>query len=135
MKKRKGTKTSKSAVGKLFSSVLFSFLLLIPVSLLSGGILLFLKNPVGSMKVASLAVLLISAAISGFSNSKRCGDGGIIFAIVSSFVFVLIMFSVSLVATKGHVSGVLFMNYVCYMLVSSLFAFLAVRRKGHKRRR
>ena len=135
MKKRKGIKTSKTAVGRIFSSVGFSFILLIPISLLFGGMLLTLKNPVGNLKIASLAVLLISGAVSGFLNSKRIGEGGVAFSVISSFIFVLVMFSVSLVMTKGHVSGILFMNYLCYMLIASFSAFLARKRQKSRHRR
>ena len=134
MKKRKGTKTSKSALVNIAASVGLSFLILVPTALVFGALLLILKNPVGNLKIASLAAFLISAAISGFVNSRRMGERGAVSSVISSLVFIIAMLSVSLVLTRGRVSGALFMNYLCYMLTASLFAAFGGRRKARRRR-
>ena len=135
MKKHKGAKAPKSSAAMIFSSVALSLASLIVTALLFGGILMTFKNPVGYLKIASLAVFMVCAAASGFINSRRNGPRGTLISVFSSLIFILILFSSSLVMTRGHIPGVLFMNYACYILVSLFFSFMAHGRRRSRGRR
>lgn len=134
MKKRKNSKFQKTTAGTLFLGVAFSFAMLVLMSLIFSFALIGFKNPTGNIGTASLAVFLITAAITGFTVSKYKGDGGIAISALTSLAFVLILMATALISAKGKISGALFMNCLCYMLISSFTAFLGRKRpKRHKR--
>ena len=134
MKKRNNFKIQKSNVGTLLIGVAFSFGVLIVTSLIFSFILIGLKNPTGSIKTASLAVFLITAAIAGFSVSKYKGNGGALLSILTSAAFIFILLAVTLISSKGKVGGGIFMNYICYIMISAFTAFLAGKRKKRRKR-
>ncbi len=134
MKKRKNTKSKNTPLGTLLLGIAFSFAVMIVLSLVSSFLLVGFKNPTANIRVASLTVFLITAAVSGFFVSKRYGKGGIVISALTALAFIALLFAVALVISKGKISGVLFMNYLCYMLISSFAALLgAKKRKRHKR--
>ena len=135
MKKHRGAKNPKSAPRSLLFGVLFSFAALIIISFVSSAFLMMGENPGGSVKGASLTVLLISAAISGFAVSKYKGEGGFGISLISALAAVVIMLAVSLISSGGKISGASLMNYLCYALVAAFTAFLGKRREGRRRRR
>lgn len=134
MKKRKGSKFQKTNAGTLILGVAFSFAMLMLTSLIFSFALIGFKNPTGSIGTASLAVFLITAAIAGFTVSKYKGDGGIAISALTSLAFVLILMAAALISAKGKISGALFMNYLCYMLISSFTAFLGRKRPKRRKR-
>ena len=134
MKKRKNKKSKNTAIGTLLLGILFSFTVLIVLSLISSFLLIGLKNPTANIRTASLAVFLVTAAVSGFAVSKHRGEGGIAFSALTALAFIALLFALALIMSKGKISGVLFMNYLCYMLISSFTALLgSKKRKRHKR--
>ena len=134
MKKRKNTKSKNTPLGNLLLGIAFSFGVMIVLSLDSSFLLVGFKNPTANVRVASLAVFLITAAVSGFFVSKRCGKGGIAISALTALAFIALLFAVALIMSKGKISGVLFMNYLCYMMISSFTALLgAKKRNRHKR--
>ena len=134
MKKRNNFKIKKSNVGTLLLGVAFSFCVLIVTSLIFSFILIGLKNPTGSIRTASLAVFLITASIAGFSVSRYKGNGGALLSILTSAAFIFILFAVTLISSRGKVSGGIFMNYICYIMISVFTAFLAGKRKKRRKR-
>lgn len=132
MKRHRGIKSKSTPLGAMIFGIVFSFLSLIALSLVASAILMMGKNPTGNLSLASFAVFLIAGAVSGFIISKHKGDGSIGIAIIASLIFIGIMLAVALITAKGKVSGAVFMNSLCYMLISSFTAFLG--RKREKRR-
>ena len=135
MKKHRGSKIKKSALGSLLFGVLFSFAMLIIISFVSSALLMASKNPGGSIKVVSFAVLLITAAVSGFTVSKYKGEGGVVTSLISSVISVIIMLGISIICSGGKVGGVIFMNYLCYVLIAAFTAFLGKKRERRHRHR
>ncbi len=133
MKKHKRRGMSGGISSFLFG-VLLSFGFLISLSLIASIFLISAKNPTKNLGAVSLAVLLICALISGFVNSKRGGENGIAYSVVTSLSFTLLLVIISLILTKGKMGGMLFMNYLCYMMVAAFSAFLGKRRKRTRRR-
>ncbi len=133
MKKHRGTKKQRTGLALMLYELLFSGGVLIVLSMLAAFILSSLKNPTANLKLFSLAVLLISAVISGYSISKH--NGNALSSIAVSAAFVGIMFIVSLIFAKGNVGGGVFMNYLCYMLVAAFFAFIGRKREKRRHRR
>ena len=134
MKKHRAIKTPQTIPGILVFGILFSFAALFIISAILAGLIMSTSNPSGNIKTVSLAALLISGAISGFVISKRKGDGGIVTSLLTSLIFVGLIIIIALISSKGKVSGVVFMNCICYALISIFTSFLAKKRpRRHKR--
>ena len=134
MKRHRGSKAERTLPGVLLFGVIFSFAVLFVISLLLCGVIMNTSNPTGSIKTASLISLLLSGGISGLVIAKRRGDGGVVTALVSSLIFIGVLLSVALIFSKGKVNGVIFMNSLCYMMISVFFSFFAKKRQRHRRR-
>ena len=134
MKKHRGIKARRTLPEILVFGVIISLVILFISSLLFSGLIMTVSNPVGSVKTVSLTALLVSGAISGFIISKRKGEGGFIASLFSSLIFIGIILAIALIATRGRVGGVIFMNCFCYTLISSFFSLLAKKRERRHRR-
>lgn len=135
MRRKKGAKKQGSSVKSLLLRQTFSITTLFVLSIIFAFILSALKNPLGSMKLASLLALLSCGAISGIVIARRSGEGGVKAALISAVIFSLIILAVALIATGGRVGGVHFMNSVCYILVSGISALLFGHKKAKRHRR
>ena len=133
MKKRKRARVSRGGLGTFAFGILLSLGFLIFFSLIASIILSNAKSPTKNLAAVSLAVFLVCALVSGFINSKRGGENGILYSVITSLAFTLLMLAVSLITTRGKVGGMLFMNYLCYMMASSFAAFLGKRRTRRHR--
>lgn len=131
MKKYK--KNTSSLPKALFISVMISFAVLLAGCLILSFVIVRLKNPTEALPIASLALFLGSGFLSGFLISRQRENGGPVFALLCSVIFIFIFLLVSLIITKGHIPGVLFMNSLCYMLISALAAFLGKKREKVRR--
>lgn len=135
MKRYKGFNIKKTGVRTIMFGIAFSFLSLIISSFLISLMLSGMSDPIRYIGIASLIAFLISGAVSGLATAKYKGQGGVKSALISSLIFIAIIFLISLVISKGSVSGGIFMNYVCYIMLSLLTAALSSREKKHRRRR
>ncbi len=131
MKRHRSAKNRRSGFVLIMYEIVFSGVLLIALSLLSAILLSGMKNPTANIKIFSLAVLLVCAAISGFASSRY--NGNALSGIIASAIFVGIMLIISLIAAKGDIGGGIFMNYLCYMLVAAFSAFLGKKRERRRR--
>lgn len=134
MRKRKNTKSKNTSLKTLLFGVFFSFAVLIVLSLASSFLLAGFKNPTADIRIASLAVFLITAAVSGFAVSKHRAGSGIAISALTSLLFIAVLFAVALVISKGKISGALFMNYLCYMMISLFTAFIGARKPKRRKR-
>ena len=94
-----------------------------------------MENPTAMTGIFSLASLLLTAALMGFIISKLKGDGGMLISVLSSLLFCLILLTVGLIGTGGKLPLFIPINYLCYMGVAALFAFLGKKREKRGRHR
>ena len=134
MKKHRGANKTATLSRTLLFGVGISFTVLLIFTLVFSGLIMATTNPVGNVKTVSLAVLLVSGAVSGFTVSKMKGDRGIFASFVSALIFVVIIIALSLILTKGKVGAVVFMNCLCYLLVSAFSSFFGRKRARRHRR-
>lgn len=128
-------KKSLTLPKSIILGVLFSFITLLVITLVSSFVVLRFKNPTNLVPTASLVVFVLCGTVSGFSLSKLKGDGGMAFALITGLTFIFLFIIVSLILTKGRVPGMLFMNALCYLLVSAFWAFIGKKRQAKRRRR
>lgn len=113
---------------------------------LSGGVILLLSvigalvasgldDPTGSLGLISLAVMLISAVISGVFSARIKGEGALGFSALVAMAVVLVMLLINLILCAGEVSLSAFMNYACFFGVAVMSAFVGRKRERHIRHR
>ena len=134
MKKHRGTSRKTTLSRALLFGIGISFAVLLTISLIFSGLVMTSSNPTGEVKAVSLATLLAAGAASGFIISRKMGDGGAFASLLSALAFIGIILAASLILTKGRVGGIVFMNCLCYLLVSVFFSFIAKKRHRHRRR-
>ena len=91
-------------------------------------------DPTGIMSIYSLVALLVSGAVSGFLLSRLL-EGGMGASMLSSLGTVILMLAVALFISGGTLSAGAAMNYLCYLGVALLSAFLGKKRGGKPRHR
>lgn len=134
MKKRRNSKAQRTPLSVFIFGIFFSFFTLLLLSFIASLILISTKNPNLSIKVCSFATLLASGAISGFAISKYRRDLSFGISVFATLSVAVLMLAISLISTKGNVSGGIFMNYLCYVLISVFFSFIGRRKtKRHHR--
>ena len=132
MKRRRSKQRAPHTV--IIFGIIFSFAILTILSFISSFILANTQNPILSIKITSLVIILLTAAISGFAIAKYKGDLNFGISIFTSLAVTVIMLAISLISAKGNVGGT-FMNYGCYALISLFFSFVGSRKaKTHHRR-
>lgn len=109
-----------SALIIIFLSVIFAF-----IANASG-------DPTGNLGLFSLTTLIVGAAASGFISAKIKKEGALIFSTLVALALTLIMLLVCVIM-GGGVSLSAFMNYLCYVGVAALSAFIGSREGRHKR--
>lgn len=134
MKKHRGAKKTMTLSRTLLLGVGISFAVLLIFSLIFSGLIMTTTSPVSSIKTVSLVTLLVSGAVSGFIVSKIKGDGGVFASLFSALIFIGVILALSLILTKGNVGGIVFMNCLCYLLISAFSSFFAKKRVRRHRR-
>ncbi len=112
--------------------VLFSYVVLILLSIFGAFLCNLTDDPVRLVGVVSFATLLLSAAISGFIISKLREDGGAILSMLSASGFIIIRIIISLFMSGTDLSDLL--DCVCYLGTSVIFALFGQRKLKHRRR-
>lgn len=109
-----------------------SVLLVIASSFVFTLIASLTKDPGALIGMFSLASLIFAGALSGFIITKLFRDGGSLIALLSAVFAALIMSVIGLIAKKGTVPLSVFLNYLAYVGVAALFAFLAGKKRKKK---
>lgn len=131
LKGKKYIKTDGGAV-KFLICFGFSAVVIIVCSFITSLIAGSAKDPTGMIGIYSLAAMLISAAAGGVFSGRMHGDGGTVYAALVALAVVLVMLLIAVIICGGRVSAGAFMNYGCYLGVSTLSAFLGKKRATHR---
>lgn len=134
VKKNTGRDKERGRFAEIGISFLRSVIVFLALSVVGALVVYFLKDPLGAADIASLVVLLLSGAISGFLNAKMTREGKLTVVGLSSLAFCLVLLLIGLIATGGGVTLRVFLNYLCYIGVSFLFGWLGSREESRRRR-
>ena len=133
---RKTHKTENTgAVRRVLNGLLSSLISMLAISLVAGVIVYMQDDPLAILDITSLVVLLTSAAISGYIISKKTQERRILTVVLSSLILCLLLFALGMLLSGGGVTSRVYFNYLCYMGVAILFAWLGSREPARKRRR
>ena len=123
-----------TTLSPIIRGVVLSFILLLISSFIVSLILSGFKNPIERLGIGSLIAFMLSGALSGFIIAKRNKGSGFKTALISSVIFIAVVFLSSLLSEGGSISGKAFMNYLCYLMISAFSAFVGAREKSRHRR-
>ena len=129
-RQRRGERSGKRAFiyGIIFTAISFLFLALIASLILSK-----LKDPLGGLWLASISVLLMTGAATGFFIAKYKGDGGFLSSFLCSGTFAILLFSIGMIACKGKIASVTAINLISYVAATVIFAALAKKKRKSQR--
>ena len=126
--------SKENPVLKVFLCMAISALSIILLSLAFAFVANISKDPTGNLGLFSLAALIISGAIGGFTSAKIKKDSAVIFSALIAVGMALIMM-ILCVIINGKVSGGSLMNYLCYIGVSTVFSVWGSKEKKHRHRK
>ena len=132
----------KSSSGKRGTSPLMNLLI---GTLIGAGIflvvLLFVtfvtgrtKDPGGTVRLLSLPVFLLSAAVTGFVLGRRNGEGGLRLTALSTLLFLLILLLIGMLLSGGHLSWQVLLYDVGYFLTALLCSLPGTKKKRKRHR-
>lgn len=133
VKKNTGRGRDRSRFAEIGLSLLRSVIVFLALSVIGALIVYFQADPLRVADVASLVVLLLSAAVAGFLNAKLTGEGKLAVVGLSSLTFCLVLLLIGLVATGGGVTLRVFLNYLCYIGIALFFGWLGSRETKKRR--
>lgn len=134
VKKNTGRGKERGRFAEILISLLRSVLVFLAMSVIGALIVYFQTDPLGAADIASLVVLLLSGAVSGFLNARMTREGKLAVVGLSSLAFCLGLLLIGLIATGGGATLRVFLNYLCYIGVSLLFGWLGSREISKRRR-
>ena len=134
MQKRKSHKRERNVFQSVLIGAALSAAVLLVFSLISSLILGMTDNPLALADDISLVALLLSAAMSGYTISRRARSSGMLISSLSSLLLCLVLLLVGAIVAGADLSGKVFLNYLCYMGVALLFARLGGIELKRKRR-
>jgi uncharacterized membrane protein len=93
------------------------------------------EDPTGHVGLCGMAVLFITAAVSGFTTSRYKGEGGVMPAVLASLFFTLVLLMIGLIGGEGKLPLVNVINLLTFMIISAVFALLGQKREKKRRRK
>ena len=138
---KRGTTTSRrerGAASGYLIGLAFSLAAFLIISLLFSLASFLFGNPLGIVGVASMAALVLSAAVSGIGVTKLGGGFGRVMLTALGVVLIMLIASLTVFGGGASVSGLL--NYAIYIGVTAFSAYvvkagIGKRRKSSFRRR
>ena len=92
------------------------------------------KDPGGTVRLLSLPVFLLSAAVTGFVLGRRNGEGGLRLTALSALLFLLILLLIGMLLSGGHLSWQVLLYDVGYFLTALLCSLPGTKKKRRKHR-
>ncbi len=134
------TKKTKKAGGNfavqaVIPGFLISLLVMLAITLIASIVLYLQADPMSLIDITSLIVLLASAAVSGYIISARMPERKILTVTLSSLLLCFLLYAIGMIVTAGGATSRVYLNYLCYIGIAILFAWLGSRAPSKKRRR
>ena len=123
---------SRGPLGSIGIGLATSVALYLLFATIAAAVLGGLENPLGGLGVASMIAFFPPALISGFLISRLKGEGGVLIAGTSAFIFVLALFLCCAVITHGKIPFALVVSYIAYVILALMGGVFG---KKHSRRR
>lgn len=133
MAKARSGKERSTLVSILIGAVT-SLAVLAVVSLIVGAVVYMMDDPLGVIDIGSLVALLLSGVISSFIISRRTKEKKVLISMMSALLCSFLLLILGAIIGAGSIGWRIVLNYVCYMGVSFIGAWLGAK-EGKRRRR
>ena len=131
-RQRRGERSGKRT---FIYGIIFTALSFLILALTASLILSKLKDPLGGSWLASISVLLMTGAATGFFITKYRGEGSFLLSFLCSGSFAILLFSIGMIACKGKIASVTAINLISYVAATVIFATLAKKKRKTRKRR
>ncbi|MBO7304062.1 MAG: hypothetical protein J6V09_02440 [Clostridia bacterium] len=135
MRRVKGANILRSKTASVALGVAISLLSLILCGAVCALVLTFMDIPIKHVSLTAMIALILSGALSAPIILHTAKEGGRVRVLICATITSLIIIASSLIASGGKVSGRIFMNIACYIMISVFFAFIKLNGARRKRRR
>ena len=120
-------------MGQITLSTLYSLAVTVVVALAVSALSLLGKNPIASIGIMTIVIIVLSGVVSGVSISRVFKEGGVKMTVLSSLLLSAAALALGLIVCSGKINLKLPLNILIFVLCSIVSAYLA--RPRWKRRR
>ena len=128
-------KTDISAIKRLFLGAVIAMAALLLFSAIFSGIAMITDDAVAKIPLFAILTLILSAAVGGAVSTRTVSDGRLSLALLSALLASLIFMLIGTIVGKGHLPLSVFLNFIIFIGVFGLSAYLFKKRDGIRRRK
>ncbi len=129
MAKRFYKKGNMSALSKLLVGTLISLASILVFAVIFGALAMMFRDVTGRIPLFALLTVIFSGVAAGAVVSRLITEGNLPFSILVALMTSLIMMLIGIVAGGGSVSFSVFLNFLIFMGVFGLAAYLFKKRE------
>lgn len=124
----------RGLLASVFIGAGLSAVVLLILSLVIGGVIYMLADPLSAIDIGSLIVLLLGGVISSFIISRRSKEKQVATALLSALLLCACLLVVGAILGGGNISPRALLNYLCYIGVALIGSWLGGRKTRRRRK-
>ena len=128
-------KTDISAVRRLFFGAGIAMAALLLFSAIFSGIAMMTDDAAAKIPLFAILTLILSAAVGGAVSTRTVSDGRLSLSLLSALLASLIFMLIGTIIGKGHLPLSVFLNFIIFIGVFGLSAYLFKKRERGRRRK
>ena len=128
-------KTDISAIKRLFLGAVIAMAALLLFSAIFSGIAMLTDDAAAKIPLFAILTLILSAAVGGAVSTRTVSDGRLSLALLSALLSSLIFMLIGTIIGKGHLPLSVFLNFIIFIGVFGLSAYLFKKRERGRRRK
>ena len=128
-------KTDISAIKRLFLGAVIAMAALLLFSAIFSGIAMMTDDAAAKIPLFAILTLILSAAVGGAVSTRTVSDGRLSLALLSALLSSLIFMLIGTIVGKGHLPFSVFLNFIIFIGVFGLSAYLFKKRERGRRRK
>ena len=128
-------KTDISAIKRLFLGAVIAMAALLLFSAIFSGIAMLTDDAAAKIPLFAILTLILSAAVGGAVSTRTVSDGRLSLALLSALLAALIFMLIGTIVGKGHLPLSVFLNFIIFIGVFGLSAYLFKKRERGRRRK
>ena len=128
-------RTDISAMRRLFLGAGIAMTALLLFSAIFSGISMLTDDAAAKIPLFAIITLVVSAAAGGAVSTRTVSDGRLSLALLSALLAALIFMLVGTIIGKGHLPFSVFLNFIIFIGVFGVSAYLFKKRDSGKKRR
>lgn len=131
MAKKFYKKDNMGTLSRLAVGTLICACSIVIISTVFGAVATSLEDTTAKIPLFAMLTLILSAILSGGVVSRTVADGRVIFSMLIALLTSLIFILIGIIVGGGAVSGAVFLNFLIFVGVFTLAAYLFRKREKH----